>query len=186
MRDSICSKCGHTGFCHGWTGRCRESGCYCRRFSESVPAPPAQPERPSEPSEVQFESIDGEQQTQQMVLRNLAMLVRRLAHKHPNEKLREQAHRYLEGEGLQGSVLRAALARAAVSEPSEWNAAIDAAVQAITMRGTSLRSTMKITKQFVGVRLLPSQIVRLKKLAEKTEGETFSSLIQAAIAKFLK
>ena len=40
------------------------------------------------------------------VIKNLSMLVRRLAYRHPNQKLREQAFRYLEGEGLQGDILR--------------------------------------------------------------------------------
>lgn len=40
------------------------------------------------------------------VIKNLAMLVRRLAHNHPNEKLRGQAINYLLGEGLQGNPLR--------------------------------------------------------------------------------
>lgn len=54
-----------------------------------------------------FETLeDGEQQTHEMVIRNLAMLVRRLAYKHPNEKLKKQAEDYLFGEGLQGSPLR--------------------------------------------------------------------------------
>ena len=67
----------------------------------------ADQEVPAEQREAVFETIDGEQQTNSMVLRNLAMLIRRLAHKHPNQKLKEQALKYLEGEGLQGSVLRA-------------------------------------------------------------------------------
>ena len=40
------------------------------------------------------------------VIKNLSMLVRRLAYRHPNQKLREQAFRYLDGEGLQGDILR--------------------------------------------------------------------------------
>lgn len=40
------------------------------------------------------------------VINNLAMLVRRLCYKHPNEKLIDQALGYLRGEGLEGSPLR--------------------------------------------------------------------------------
>lgn len=42
------------------------------------------------------------------IIQNLAMLVRRLCHKHPNVKLVDQALGYLRGEGLQGTVLREA------------------------------------------------------------------------------
>jgi hypothetical protein len=68
---------------------------------------------------VTFESIDGESQTHQMVLRNLSMLIRRLAYRHPNRKLAEQAHKYLEGEGLQGNILRAASSNTATPAPHE-------------------------------------------------------------------
>jgi hypothetical protein len=60
----------------------------------------------------QFETIDGEQQTHAMVVRNLSMLVRRLIHrihskyKAPDDTVAKQAWDYLIGEGLQGSVLR--------------------------------------------------------------------------------
>jgi hypothetical protein len=40
------------------------------------------------------------------MIKNLSMLVRRLAHKHHNSKLVTQSLNYLRGEGLQGSVLR--------------------------------------------------------------------------------
>jgi hypothetical protein len=63
---------------------------------------------------VQFETIDGEQQTHAMVIQNLTMLVRRLIHrihskyKAPDDVVAKQAWDYLMGEGLQGSVLRVA------------------------------------------------------------------------------
>ena len=41
------------------------------------------------------------------IIQNLAMLVRRLAHKHPNEKLKIQSLNYLRGESLAGDILRA-------------------------------------------------------------------------------
>ena len=71
--------------------------------------------------EPRFETIDGEQQTHAMVVRNLSMLVRRLIHrihskyKAPDDAVAKQAWDYLMGEGLQGSVLRAALTRGEVS-----------------------------------------------------------------------
>jgi hypothetical protein len=40
-------------------------------------------------------------------VRNLVMLVRLLAHGHPDKKLREKAVKYLKRESLEGSVLRA-------------------------------------------------------------------------------
>ena len=42
----------------------------------------------------------------QAIIKNLAMLIRRLAYRHHNEKLKKQAIDYLLGEGLQGSILR--------------------------------------------------------------------------------
>jgi hypothetical protein len=41
---------------------------------------------------------------------------------------------------------------------------------------------MKVQKTFVGVRLLPSQLAGLEKLAEKKEDVTVSSLIREFIA----
>ena len=55
---------------------------------------------------VQLVGLDGYDQKAVDVIKNLSMLVRRLAHKHPNTKLAKQAFDYLYGEGLQGSVLR--------------------------------------------------------------------------------
>lgn len=74
------------------------------------------------------EARDGEQQTHDMVVRNLAMLVRRLAHritskyKAPDDAVVKQAWDYLMGEGLQGSILREAAARDAAKE-SDCNCA---------------------------------------------------------------
>jgi hypothetical protein len=53
------------------------------------------------------------------IIQNLAMLVRRLAYKHANEKLKSQALDYLRGEGLQGDVLRARAALTNDPPPSE-------------------------------------------------------------------
>ena len=44
---------------------------------------------------------------------------------------------------------------------------------------------MKIQKTFVGVRLLPSQLDALEKLAAKGEDVTVSSLIRDAISAFI-
>ena len=65
------------------------------------------PAAPAEVTAQQFETIDGEQQTQAMVVRNLAMLVRRLAHRLPkDDAVAKKALDYLLGEGLQGNPLR--------------------------------------------------------------------------------
>ena len=50
------------------------------------------------------------------VISNLSMLIRRLIHKHPDNRLREQALDYLRREGLQGSILREALPNAPDTE----------------------------------------------------------------------
>ena len=61
------------------------------------------------PSDEEFVTIDGEQQTRSMVVKNLAMLVRRLVHRLPKDDVvAKKALDYLLGEGLQGSPLRAA------------------------------------------------------------------------------
>lgn len=52
------------------------------------------------------EPVEEDEYKQVNIIKNLSMMVRRLAYRHPNLKLREQAFRYLEGEGLQGSILR--------------------------------------------------------------------------------
>ena len=79
-------------------------------------APPATAERSDAPL-VQFQGSQDEQ-TNAQVIANLAMLVRRLAHKHPNKKLKKQAHDYLLGEGLEGSVLRSDTSADPSAEPS--------------------------------------------------------------------
>ena len=61
-----------------------------------------------------------DEQTNARVIANLAMLVRRLAHKHPNEKLKKQANDYLLGEGLEGSVLRSYTPAAPAAESSDY------------------------------------------------------------------
>jgi len=50
------------------------------------------------------------------IIKNLSMLVRRLAYKHHNEKLVTQAMNYLRGEGLQGNILRDAPAAPPLAE----------------------------------------------------------------------
>ena len=52
-------------------------------------------------------AVEYDDQTSVDIIKNLAMLVRRLCYKHPNDKLTDQAIAYLHGEKLEGSILRA-------------------------------------------------------------------------------
>src|SRR5580692_3337356 len=60
---------------------------------------------------------EGYDRAAQGIIQNCVMLIRRLAYKHHNEKLKNQALDYLRGEGLQGSVLRDATAPPAQGAP---------------------------------------------------------------------
>lgn len=113
-----CAKLNGQGICNGCATMLRQQVQRQREMNAEMAAAPDAGVR-----EAAFETIDGEEQTHAMVVRNLAMLVRRLAHriqskyKAPDDAVAKQTWSYLGGEGLQGSVLRAALAGAAQPAP---------------------------------------------------------------------